>query len=412
MGPYARVPLTVLARIETPLAQLRSGQVHGRVDLLPTLEVDAVEIGGREVALEAEPTAALAAGLSESRFWELELGAFFGKALGLAGRSHLYALRPYRQGRIPAVFVHGTASSPARWADMANDLIADGRLRHRFSFWFFRYDSGQPIAYSAWQLRSALAQAVERADPGGKDPCLRDMVVLGHSQGGLLTKMTAIDPGDAFWRAVSDESLEETRLSDEDKALLRKVLFVKPLPFVRRMIFLATPHQGSYLAGPQIVRRLAQRLVRLPTDVVRVGADLATLGARGTLATGRMPTSIDNMSPGHPFIQALARIPVDPAVTAHSIISVDSEGPLEDAGDGVVKYRSAHVEGVASELVVHSAHSGMQAAPATVEEMRRIFREHSASSACPAASRGRRAGAASRRARCARRRRRHLRAAP
>jgi pimeloyl-ACP methyl ester carboxylesterase len=384
MGPYTRVPLTVLARIEAPLAQLRSGQLAGRVDLLPTLEVDTVEIGGREVALEAEPTAALAAGLSESRFWQLELRAFFGRALGLAGGSHLYALRPYRKGRIPAVFVHGTASSPARWADMANDLASDTRLRHRFSFWFFRYDSGQPIAYSAWQLRSALAQAVERADPSGTDPCLRDVVVLGHSQGGLLTKMTAIDPGDAFWRPVSDEPLEETRLSDEDKELLRKVLFVKPLPFVRRVIFLATPHQGSYLAGPQLVRRLAQRLVRLPSDVVRVGADLATLGARGTIATGGMPTSIDNMSPGHPFIQALAGVPLSPAATAHSIISVNDEGPLEDAGDGVVKYRSAHVDGVASELVVHSPHSGMQAAPATVEEMRRIFREHSASSACPA----------------------------
>ncbi len=165
---------------------------------------------------------------------------------------------------------------------------------------------------------------------------------------------------------------------------MRQVAFVKPLPFVRRVIFLATPHRGSYLAGPQIVRRLAQRLVRLPSDVVRVGADLATLGPTGTLASGRVPTSIDNMSPGHPFIRALVEIPVSPAVTAHSIISVEGEGPLEDASDGVVKYRSAHVDGVATELVVQSPHSGMQAEAQTVEEVRRIFLEHSATSACPA----------------------------
>jgi hypothetical protein len=377
------LPLTVLARIEAPLAQVRSGNVTGWTDLWSTLDVDAVEIQGRAVALEAEPTAALAAGLSESRFWRQELAGFLGNLLGVRGAAGLAALRPYRAGRIPAVFVHGTASSPGRWADMVNDLIADARLRHRYEFWFFRYDSGQPIAYSAWQLRDALARGVERADPGGSDPCLRDMIVLGHSQGGLLTRMTAIDSGDTFWRAISDEPFEEARLPDDTRELVRQVAFVEPLPFVRRVIFLATPHRGSYLAGPQIVRRLAQRLVRLPSDVVRAGADLATVGPTGVLASGRVGTSIDNMSPGHPFIRALAGIPVSPEVTAHSIIAVEGDGPLEDASDGVVKYRSAHVAGVASELIVRSPHSGMQAKAETIEEVRRIFLEHSATSACP-----------------------------
>jgi hypothetical protein len=118
--------------------------------------------------------------------------------------------------------------------------------------------------------------------------------------------------------------------------------------------------------------------------VLRVGADLATLNPTGALATGRLATSIDNMSPGHPFIRALAGVPVSPGVTAHSIIAVNDDGPLEDASDGVVKYTSAHITGVASELVVRSPHSGMQAKAETIEEMRRIFLEHSASSRCPA----------------------------
>jgi hypothetical protein len=385
IAPSTHLPLTGVIRVATPLAQLRSGQVTGRVDLLSTLDVDTVEIAGRPIALEAEPTAALAAGLTESRFWERELGTFLGNALGLRGDPAIQGIRPYRRGRIPAVFVHGTASSPARWADMVNDLVADARLRHRFEFWFFRYDSGNPIAYSGWHLRDALTKAVARADPnGGDDPCLRDLVVLGHSQGGLLTKLTAIDSGDAFWRGLSDEPFEEAKLSDETRALLQQVAFVKPLPFVKRVIFLATPHQGSYLAGPQLVRRLAQRLVRLPSDVVRVGADLATLGTAGTLAGGHLPTSIDNMSPGNRFIRELAQIPVAPGVSAHSIIAVESEGPYEGASDGVVAYKSAHVDGLASELVVRSPHSGMQAAPQTIEEVRRIFLAHADASACRA----------------------------
>jgi hypothetical protein len=89
------------------------------------------------------------------------------------------------------------------------------------------------------------------------------------------------------------------------------------------------------------------------------------------------------MSPGHPFIQALSGVPVAPKVIAHSIVAIDPERPLDVAGDGVVKYMSAHVDGVDSELIVRSPHSGMQAAPATIEEVRRILTAHSERSKCP-----------------------------
>jgi len=385
LPPLARLPLTALVRFQSPIAELQSGELHGRFDLFSTLEVDSVEIDGHRVPLEAEPTAALAAGLTESRFWSKEFQGFLGNALGVKAPSSLYGLRPYKKGRIPAVFVHGTASSPARWADMVNDLIADPRLRDRYAFWFFTYDSGNPIVYSAYQLRAALKKAVALIDPEGSDPCVRDMIVLGHSQGGLLTKLTSIDSGDAYWSNFSSLPFDQVQFNAKDKELLSEALFVKPLPFVREIVFLATPHRGSYLAGPAFVRRLARYAVRLPGDLARIGGTLATMPAHGgaKLALDRLPTSIDNMSPGNSFIQTTAGIPVDPRVTAHSIIAVDDDLPLEEAGDGVVKYKSAHIEGVASELVVKSPHSGMQAAPETVEEVRRIFLDHSATSACP-----------------------------
>ena len=388
VAPNVRLPVTAVLLIDSPLAGIRSGDLHARLEILSSLEGDHVEIAGRSVAVESEPTAALAAGLADSKFWKRELQVFLGNALGVRTTSGLFAIRPYNKSRIPAVFVHGTASSPARWADMVNDLLADPRLRDRYAFWFFTYDSGNPIVYSGYQLREALTQAVDRADPSGVSPCARDMIVLGHSQGGILTKLTAIDSGNAFWANASATPLDELALAPDDKELLRKVMFVKPLPFVREVIFLATPQRGSYLAGPQFVRRLAEYFVRLPSDVVRVGTDLATLAPKGAggLSLEKIPTSIDNMSPGHPFIKALAQIPVSPKVVAHSIISVEDDAPLDQAGDGVVKYQSAHIEGVESELIVRSPHSGMQAEPATVEEVRRIFLEHSARSACPMAA--------------------------
>jgi hypothetical protein len=100
-----------------------------------------------------------------------------------------------------------------------------------------------------------------------------------------------------------------------------------------------------------------------------------------------MPSAVDNMSPRHHFIRALQDIPVAPAVTVHSIIAVEGDGPSEQGNDGVVEYSSAHIDGVESEKVVRSSHS-TQAVPETIEEVRRILLEHAAeypSGSAPAA---------------------------
>jgi hypothetical protein len=76
------------------------------------------------------------------------------------------------------------------------------------------------------------------------------------------------------------------------------------------------------------------------------------------------------------------RMPVPPAkiVVAKqaSVISVKGDGPPDNGNDGVVEYTSAHIDGVDSELVVHSAHS-CQDNPHTIEEVRRILLLHSGS---------------------------------
>ena len=35
---------------------------------------------------------------------------------------------------------------------------------------------------------------------------LRDMVLIGHSQGGLLVKMAAVDTGSRLWDAISTQA--------------------------------------------------------------------------------------------------------------------------------------------------------------------------------------------------------------
>lgn len=383
IGPYVRVPSTAVLRFDSD--RLFTSAPYAELDLYTESEADTVTLNDQTVPLESEPSAALATSLAESRFWEWELQGLLGKLFNVTRDSRLYARSPHRPGRIPVVFVHGTGSSPARWADMVNDLESDSEIAQTFEPWFFVYDSGNPIAYSSMVLRESLTQAVQTLDPQGTDRCLHDMVVIGHSQGGLLTKMTAIDSGDKFWENVSSEPFDEASFSDKTRDLLQRALFIEPLPFVKRVIFIATPHRGSYLAGPQIVRRLAERLITLPGDIVEMSAEVVRVNDAGDKYLGlqRIPTSIDNMSPGNPFIQTLSTIPLDPGVKAHSIIPVETEGELVDGNDGVVEYASAHIDGVESELVVQSNHS-CQANPHTVGEVWRILRLHSSEAVCHA----------------------------
>ena len=70
-----------------------------------------------------------------------------------------------------------------------------------------------------------------------------------------------------------------------------------------------------------------------------------------------------------------SRLPIVPPAVGHSIIAVKGGGPNPDGDDGVVEYKSAHIEGVESELVVSSAHS-CQDHPDTIDEVRRIVLEH------------------------------------
>ena len=212
--------------------------------------------------------------------------------------------------------------------------------------------------------------------PKGKAPALQRMVVIGHSQGGLLTKLTAIDSGTRFWDNISKTPLDELAMEPETRELFRRSLFVTPLPFVKRVVFISTPHRGSYQAALR-PGRLASWLVTLPADLSQRTLTVLTQNQDKLLTQEmeKLPTSVDNMNPSHPFIKTLASIPVADGIPAHSIIAVQGDGAIEIGSDGIVKYESAHIEGVESELVVRFGHS-VQGQPKTVEEIRRILIEH------------------------------------
>jgi len=146
------------------------------------------------------------------------------------------------------------------------------------------------------------------------------------------------------------------------------------MPTVERVVFIAIPHRGSFRASG-FVLNLVRRFVNLPGTLVNQFQNLLKGEPFAHLGISQLPTSVDNMSPGQLFIRTLAEIPIDPRITAHSIIAVDSDAPLDEAGDGVVKYRSAHIDGVASEKIIRSGHS-VQENPEAIQEVKRILLEH------------------------------------
>lgn len=377
------VSATAVLVLPEPRAQLRQTTLRGRLALYRGQESTSLDLAGRRVPLEIEPSVALAATLEHSGVWRGNLSAFLGRAVGGQRPTRIFALKPLLPGQTPVVFVHGTHSDPSAWANMANDLLSEAEIREHFSFWFFAYDSGNPVLYSGMMLRRALREIVSTLGPPDAYPCLRDMVVIGHSQGGLLTKTTAIDSGTRFWEALARQPFDEVELPTDTRELLREGLFIEPLPFVTRVVFIATPHGGSFLASPTIVRRLARRLIMLPRDLVNLGAAFAGLeeSAPGLVRVRGVSTSLDNMSPGNTVIQTLSEIPIAPGVAQHSIVAVRGDGPAEEGDDGVVRFSSAHRPDADSELIVRSGHS-TQSNPRTINEVARILRLHAEHSTC------------------------------
>jgi len=374
--PRLRVPVTAFLRLDDPRGALASGKLKGKLEFYTPDSARTVNIAGNDVPIEYETTTALALTLEGAPVWDFELAGFrsgdFTVGQGNLQRG-LFMLHPHRVGRMPLVLVHGTASSPARWAELVNELENDRGFWQNYEIWLFMYNTGNPIAYSALLLRDALTELVADLDPAGTDPGLKNIVLAGHSQGGLLTKMTVIDSGMQLW--PFRVAPEELNVSAETRDLLTRGLILKPLPFVKEVIFIATPHHGSYQALG-IFGDLASWLVNLPGRFAKMSFDILTLQKQGVFLTPfrGIPTSITNMKPNDRFIKALSAIPIAQGVVAHSIIAVQGEGPPEEGDDGVVKYSSAHIDGVASEKIVRSSHS-TQGNPETIQEVKRILFE-------------------------------------
>jgi len=333
---------------------------------------------GQQVPLAANFTAGYGLWLARSNFAGQSLRTLLGLERGI-DRPHLYMMQPYDPDRRVIVMLHGLASSPEAWVNVANEVLGDETLRQNFQVWQVYYPTNAPLAINQAMIRKTITDTLAHFDPHGRATASHDILLVGHSMGGVLARLLVSSSGDRLWDWFTTEY--EVDEDSEKMAAIREriepALSFTPLPGVSRAIFIAAPHRGTDIAGNRIARWFSS-LIRLPLtmlqgfdEVVRTMAGARPGQSDG--ATPRIPNSIDNLNAADPFVEAAATLPISPQVHYHSIIARRSaDGPLALSDDGLVPYRSAHLDGAASEKVIVAGHS-VQETAAAILEIRRIL---------------------------------------
>lgn len=271
----------------------------------------------------------------------------------------LYPLETPSPDKIPVIFVHGLISDPNDWRFLHNALLADPKLREKYQFWAFYYPTSMAVPWSATRLRQDLAHLHERMNPGGRNPNFNRTVMLGHSMGGLLTRMQIVTGGDPLYHRYFTKPIDQLRLSTSERKMVRDMFYFGPNPDVDQVAFICVPHQGSFLATNWI-GKAGRMLARLPLTVVEMTTNVITFNADAMAADMQFHpgTSIDSLSPGGSFASILQTLPMSERVKKHSIIGDrGAGGDVWKSSDGVVPYWSSHIEGV-PETIIPSNHSG------------------------------------------------------
>ena len=365
--------------------QRASGTVvrQGLLELYDPLTAPEAIVGNRLVPLESDMTTPLAYFLSNPRLDMATVGLLQPEKLmekddPIMG---LYMVQPYAPGKIPVLLVHGLWSSPMTWMEMFNDLLSSPEIRENYQFWFYLYPTGQPFWISATQLRNDLAEARAVLDPYTQEPALDQMVLVGHSMGGLVARMQTINSKNDFWNLASSEPFHLVKAEPEVRERLRRAFFFQPNPSIRRVVTIGTPHRGSKVSN-QTTQWLLSKLIELPSKLVqsqqRLFRENAGLFRDNSLL--KIHNSVDSLAPDSPIFPVMVASRRPPWVRYHNIVGeVPDDGwfsSLAAGSDGVVARRSAHLDDAESELIVPADHTTVHSHPMAVLEVRRILLEH------------------------------------
>ena len=385
-------PVTAFIR---PTGQVRQEYAGGAMrqqavlELYDPLVAGRIALGDKQVWLEGDTTTPLAYFLSDPGLNSLATVGLLRPEMLLTTKRPgwkesvmgVYMIQPYEPGKIPVLFVHGLWSSPTTWMEMFNDLRSSPEICEHYQFWCYLYPTGQPFLISAAQLRRDLAEARGLLDPDRQEPALDQMVLIGHSMGGLLSRLQTVRSRDDYWKTVSDKPFRQVKADADTRRQLQNCFFFEPNPSIRRIITISTPHRGSKCSN-DATRWLTSKLIRLPQILINSQKKLFRDNKdvfRDT-AVLETQTGIDSLAPDSPIFPVMLASHRPAWVKYHNIVGLVPKGglfgSLAAGTDGVVAFESAHMDDVESELVVTADHTTVHGHPRAVLEVRRILLEH------------------------------------
>ena len=341
------------------------------VDPLATEEV---KFAGHTFPVAADFTAPIALALAELRPRRHEIKRMFNPE-AFAASTRLARLQPYDPNKIPVICIHGLGDSQATWAPMIESLRGDAVFRQNYQIWFFSYPTGLPYPLMAAVLRKKIDE-INKFYPDHKP-----FVLIGHSMGGMISRVLITDSGEKIWDAYFDTPPEKTPLSLKARAVITETLIFKHRPEVARVIFASASLGGAEMAS-SFIGRLGSAIIDMPSQFTGVGRELAELSKKrsdGKRIAG-MPTSIDALDPRNRFVTTINAIPVVKGIPFHSIMGDRGRGGYLDhrrpqSSDGIVPFWSSHIAGAESELIVAHGHWTNQN-PRAIAEVNRILRQH------------------------------------
>ncbi len=391
--PSTCFPITAFLRVEKPRQapqQLFAPPVSDPtaprfvLELYDPLDRQNIVVAESEVPLEADLSTPLAYFLNQPQFQDSKLSTrgllHPGDARQLQG---LYMLEPFDATKMPIVMVHGLWSSPITWMEMYNDLRSDPLVREHYQFWFYLYPTGQPFWMSATQMREDLALMRRQLDASRDHPALDQMVLVGHSMGGLVSKLQVVESADAFWQTMSEHEFSELDADPDTRRALASTYFFRPNPSIRRVVTIGTPHRGSQFSN-RVTRYLGQKLITLPRKMIE-GRDELLAHNRGFFrpdAPLDIRTSLDSLAPESPVLPVLLAATPGPWIAFHNVVGHDPDAGwreyLVGDGDGVVSLTSARLDDMRqlrSQLIVPADHISVHRHPQSILEVRRVLLE-------------------------------------
>jgi pimeloyl-ACP methyl ester carboxylesterase len=360
------IPATALVRFDKNGPQLT---------FYRRLQIESIFLNGRKETLSADFSAPIAYLLTQGKNSSIDIQALFFSDTNFKNTG-LLQIDEYDPKKIPVVFVHGLLCRPEAWTTAVNQLLADPEIRTRYQFWFYLYPTGLPVWWSAAKLRTELDRYRAMVDASHKNPNLDQIVLVGHSMGGLISSLMVRKGGENLWKQFTDTPPEKLKISAAAKENLLKIVNFEPREDIRRVIFVSTPHQGSQLAMSPLAAFFSN-LVRLPNLITSRDRLVMLNSVRNDFRDLFVApaNSIRFLRAKSPLLLAILKLPMSERVTYHSVIGDQGKGNTPDSSDGVVPYWSSHLPNAKSEKIVPSGH-GANEDPDGIEEIRRILRLH------------------------------------